>query len=283
MTGTVILQLVEEGKLQLTDPASKYQSNVPNGDKITIEMLLDMHSGLFDYTEDPKFMAGVESHPERAWPREELLKVAFQHEALFAPGTKYSYSNTNTVLLAVIAQQVTGSPIDQLIAERITAPLGLSQTKLPAITDTGLATPFTHGYARSGPKLDSLEDVTFWNPSYTSAAGAAVSTASELATWVEALTSGTLLSQEMQQKRIDSVVPIPGDTKAASRGYGLGLAKLEGLYGHNGLIPGYNSYMGSDPNKGVTVVLWVNVAPNAEVGSSADLLAAEVVPILLQP
>ena len=79
----------------------------------------------------------------------------------------------------------------------------------------------------------------------------------------------------------DQSPPTLGATEVAER---LGVsAKSVYAWLKDGLIPGYNSYMGSDPNKGVTVVLWVNVAPNAEGGSSADLLAAEVVPILLQP
>lgn len=282
MTGTVILQLVEEGKLQLADTVSKYRSDVPNGDKITIEMLLNMRSGLFDYTTDDALVEKVLRDPKRPWTPEELLKVAYSHAPLFAPGTKYSYSNTNTVLLAVIAQQVTDSPIDVLIADRITAPLGLKHTELPPITDYELESPFSHGYTFLDEKQPESQDVTFMNPSWVSAAGAGVSTASELADWVEALAGGTLLGPEMQEQRIASIAAIPGAPDAENWGYGLGIAKLDGLLGHNGQVLGYNSYMGSDPERGLTVTIWVNVAPNADGKSPADLLAAEVVPILLQ-
>lgn len=290
MTGTVILQLVSEGKLKLSDAASKFRPDVPNGNKITIEMLLNMRSGLFDYSTDEALVRKVLRDPKRPWLPEQLLKVAYSHPPLFAPGTKYSYSNTNTVLLAVIAQQLTGSPIDQLVTERITVPLGLKHTKLPPITDYSLESPFTHGYTYlggtgltiQGQPAGDPQDATFMNPSWMSAAGAGISTASELADWVEALTSGTLLTPEMQQQRIASVVPIPGAADAENWGYGLGLAKLDGLLGHNGQVLGYNSYMGSDPDRGLTVTIWVNIAPDANGKSPADLIAAEVVPILLK-
>ena len=281
MTGTVILQLVDEGLIRLDDTVSMYQPDVPGGDQITIEMLLNMRSGVFDFTTDERLWEEVFADPERGWQRDELLAVAYRNEPLFAPGTDYAYSNTNTVLLAVIAEQITGSPIDALIADRITDPLGLTHTALPAIDDFSLQEPFTHGYAYLSDDAAEPEDVTFLNPSWVSAAGAGVSTATELADWVEALTGGELLSEELQAQRLASIAPIPGAPDAENWGYGLGIAKLHGLLGHNGMIPGYNSYMGTDPARGLTVIIWANVAPTSDGESPVDQLASTVVPLLL--
>src|SRR4051794_39571981 len=73
MTGTVILQLAQEGKLALTDPVAKYVSGVPNGDKITIANLAEMRSGLFSYTSDARFNRTLDQEPKKAWTPAELL------------------------------------------------------------------------------------------------------------------------------------------------------------------------------------------------------------------
>src|SRR5947208_2278737 len=77
MTGTVILQLAQEGKLALTDPVAKYVPGVPNGDKITIANLAEMRSGLFSYTSDAKLNRALDQEPKKAWTPAELLRIAF--------------------------------------------------------------------------------------------------------------------------------------------------------------------------------------------------------------
>lgn len=289
LTGTVILQLVDEGVIRLDDPVSRYRADVPNGDQITIAMLLSMRSGLFNYTNDEAMAEAMIADLERVWQPEELLEVSFRNAPLFQPGTEYAYSNTNTVLLALIAEQVTGQSYESLIADRLIVPLGLTHTAVPLADDAGLEAPYSHGYtffdeaegvAGTLTQADA-QDVTFMNPSWASAAGAGVSTATELADWVEALTAGEFLSEQLQAQRLASIAPMPGAPDAENWGYGLGIAKLHGLYGHNGQIPGYNSYMGADPERGLTVVIWANVAPNADGKGPADQLAGTVVPLLL--
>ena len=283
LTGTLILQLVDEGKRHLGDPASKYWADVPGGDQITIEMLLSMRSGLFNYTDDEAMGAAMVADLERVWQPEELLEVSFRHAPLFAPGTEYSYSNTNTVLLSLIAEKLTGESYQSLIADRLTSPLGLTHTSIPDAYDVSLTAPFSHGYTFfDAADLETQpEDVTFMNPSWSGAAGAGVSTASELADWVEALTSGALLSEQLQAQRMESIVSIPSAPDPEKFGYGMGIAKLQGLYGHNRQLPGFNSFMGSDPTSGLTVIIWANVAPLADGNGPANLLAGTVVPTLL--
>ena len=280
MTGTVILQLVDEGMLSLDDTVSKYLDGVPNGDEITLAMLLSMRSGLPNYTDSAGFDAAIEADPERVWQPQEMLDMAFQSEPLFDPGSEYSYSNTNTVLLALIAEQVTGTNYEQLISDRLMQPLGLTHTLVPRADEAGLAEPFSHGYTYIDENTDPL-DVTFMSPSWASAAGAGVSTANELAAWVEALTGGELLSADLQAERMASIQPIPGAPDATGWGYGLGIAKLHGLLGHNGELPGFNSFMGVDPERELTVVMWANLAPGADGKGPADQLASVVVPMLL--
>ena len=149
MTGTVILQLVDEGKIGLDDPVSEYRPDVPNGDNITITQLLNMRSGLGNYTVDPTLNEQQDNNPGRAWTQEELLAMAFAQPVQFPPGEGYFYSNTNTVLLGLIIEQITGMPVAQAFQTRIFDPLGMTNSSFPDITDASVPEPhptfYTYG------------------------------------------------------------------------------------------------------------------------------------------
>jgi D-alanyl-D-alanine carboxypeptidase len=146
MTAAVIVQLAQEGKLSLDDPVSKYVPNVPNGDKITIDELLTMRSGLYNYTDAPELAAIVDREPTKVWTTEEVLAIAFARPPNFPPGTAYEYNNTNYTLLGVIAEQVDGRPMARAMQERLFGPLGMHDTFLPARTSNTIPDPYSHGY-----------------------------------------------------------------------------------------------------------------------------------------
>lgn len=286
-TGTLILQLADEGLLSLSDPVSKYQADVPGGDQITVEMLLAMRSGLVDYTTTEAFGTEVLADPQRAWRPEELLALSFAEPPLFTPGAEVNYSNTNYVLLGLIAEQVTGVELPQLFDERLLDPLELDATVFPALTDATVPAPSSegYGYGYADPNGTTLENVTDVNPSIAWAAGAIISTADDLANWVEALAQGALLKPETQAARLDSLETIATNPETGeTTDYGQGWARLNGLLGHNGKLPGFTSYMGTDPQRGVTVVIWSNLSetPDEEAtGTPADTIAEAVVPLVL--
>src|SRR5437762_13292753 len=111
MTAAVIVLLAQEGKLSLDDPVSKYVPGVPDGDKITITELLNMRSGLYNYTNAPELAATIDRDPTKVWNTEELLAIAFARPPNFPPGTAYEYNNTNYTLLGLIAEKVDGKPM----------------------------------------------------------------------------------------------------------------------------------------------------------------------------
>ena len=125
-------------------------------------------------------------------------------------------------------------------------------------------------------------DQTEANPSWGWAAGAGISTANELATWVEVLVAGELLNAEWQRRRLDSVRPIDPDNLNTAY-YGLGIAKFGNLYGHTGELPGYNSFMGHDPVNKVTLVVWTNLAPTVDGKDPATTIAAALINMLYIP
>jgi D-alanyl-D-alanine carboxypeptidase len=293
MTSTVILQLVQEGKLKLDDPVSKYRKGVPNGDKITIAQLSEMRSGLYSYTFDRGFNETLDRDPGKAWTPDELLAIAFAHPVNFAPGAKFDYCNTNIILLGLIIEQLTGMPAAQAFQQRIFTPLGLTHTSLPANTDASIPDPHPHGYS-FGTNVSSIDtyalppaqqaaalagtlrpnDETNANPSWAWTAGGAISTVGDLALYVKALVGGGLLDEQTQKLRLDSIQPTdPAHPDAA--GYGLGIARFGPLIGHDGQIPGFMTFMGHDPKTGLTIAIGTNLAtvPSGE-GSALTLLKA---------
>jgi len=285
MTGTVVLQLVEEGLLGLDDPVSKYRDGVPNGENIAIEQMLTMRSGLADYTSTPELATAMDETPQRVWTPDEVLALSFAQPPAFPPGEGYLYSNANTVLLGLIIEQVTGMPLEQAFEERIFGPLGLERTLLPARTSNELPEQHAQGYlfgtvtefmadggvlppeqaAQAEDGTLAPDDVTDMNPSWGWAAGAGISTTNDLARYVEALVEGELLGEQMQRERIASVQPIDPDSPA----YGQAIVKYGELYGHTGELPGYNTFMGHDPDRDLTLIVWANLiaAPDGRLTS----------------
>lgn len=294
MTGTVILQLVQEGKIKLDDPVSKFRSDVPNGDNITIEQLLDMRSGLFNYTETAELNQTLDDDPQKQWKPEELLALGFANPPYFPPGQGYHYSNTNIVLLGLIAESLDGKPLPQIFQSRLFGPLGLTGTSFPDTADDTIPAPYSHGYV-FGTNMDTLtdpalpepmqaaaedgslqpNDVTNVNPSWAWAAGAGISTANDLVTWVQALVGGKVLGADLQAQRLASVQPTSPDSGSAE--YGWGIAKMGPMFGHTGELPGYNSFMGHDPVNKVTLVVWANLAPAANGQDPATTMAKEII------
>jgi D-alanyl-D-alanine carboxypeptidase len=295
MTATVILQLVDEGRIGLDDPVSRYRPDVPNGENITIAQLLDMSSGLANYTEDLGLNEQMDSNPGRVWNPEELLAIGLAEPPAFPPGEGFLYSNTNYVLLGVIIEQLTGVPVEQAFQDRIFDPLQLEETSFPAPADASIPQPHPRMYtfgtnvetidslvlppevqdAASAGTLEPM-DVTDANPSWGWTAGAGISTAPDLADYVEELVDGCLLSPQLQQQRIASVQPLDPDDPA-SPGYGLGLARFGPVYGHSGELPGTNSFMGHDPVRDITVVTWASTAPAPDGDGPAVELARAVI------
>jgi Beta-lactamase class C and other penicillin binding proteins len=141
----VILQQAQQGKLSLDDPVSKFRPDVPGGDHITIAELLNMRSGLYNYTETRELNAIGDSNPEKVWNPDELIALACSHPPYFPPGTAYHYSNTNTVLLGLIAEKLDAKPLSQVFQDRLFTPLGLKDTLFPPATSSAIPDPHPRG------------------------------------------------------------------------------------------------------------------------------------------
>lgn len=251
-TGVAILQLVDRGKISLDDPISKYVKNVPQGDKITLRLLGNMRSGLPNYSENKEFDSIAIANPGKKWKREELLKIAFSSPNMFEPNSDYHYSNTNTVLLGMVIEKVTGKQFAEYLSQNIFAPLNLVSTTYPM--DEKLPAPYAHGYTLQTP--DGREaDASLWDPNWADAAGQLVSNFDDLAVWTRVLGTGKLLSKESFKDMTDwRVIP---NTKSKLK-YGIALGDFDGMLFHTGELPGYNTLVAYSPRENFAIVISTN-------------------------
>jgi D-alanyl-D-alanine carboxypeptidase len=248
----LMLQQVQDGKLTLDDAIDKfYPGLVKGGDKITVRLLLNHSSGLYDYLNEPTstFMKQAAANKEKMWDPADIVATTNNDPRYFDPGKGWHYSNTNYLVVGLILEKVSGTTIENLIQRRIILPLGLDNTFFSWATR--LSEPFARGYVENEGKL---ADITFINsnlsPFWT--AGNMVSVASDVKTWALALQKGALLNEAMRKEMYTFL-----DT-GMGFSYGLGLAYRDGLYWHDGGIPGYTSEMGFSPSGNAVIVLLTN-------------------------
>jgi len=255
-TASVVLQLVNEGRLSLADSVGQWLPGLlPASAGVTIEQMLRLESGLFDFSADDRYvgnlLAGDWSHPYTA---EELVGYASEHEPVFAPGARFMYSNTNYVALALIVEKITGKPLAEVVAERITTPLGLTQSSFS--TGSELPEPSAHGYLVG---LGEPIDTTSFSGSAVYGCGNLVSTPLDVARFYGALAKGEVVSRAQ----------LPGmfaQSPGIDTQYGMGVFHFDhsprflscgDFIGHDGGIPGYDStgYSSIDGKRQFSVVV----------------------------
>ncbi|MFJ7909195.1 serine hydrolase domain-containing protein [Kitasatospora sp. NPDC096204] len=275
-TTTGILRLVDQGKLGLDDPISKYVPNVPGGDAITLRQLGEMRSGLFNYTLDSDFQQAFFNDPNRPFTPDQLLAYAFKHPANFAPDAKFEYSNTNLILLGLVVEKVGGQPLQDFLNQQVFTPAGLARTSLP--TDATFPDPHAHGYTNQTAG-GAVEDSTTWNPSWGWAAGAAISDLADLQTWSKVLATGEpLLQPATQAERLK--FKSAGDTP--DLGYGFGVFDTHGWIGHNGSLPGYEAVVLHLPQAKAGLVILLNTDITHD-GSEPSTLVARAITQIVSP
>ncbi len=256
-TVTALLQLAEKGSLSLDDPIGKYVPGMPNGDTATLGNLATMTSGIPSYTFNETFTDSYFANPAQVWQPQQLVDVVKGQPANFAPGTKFEYSNTNTVLLGMVIEQVTGKPVEEVFSTQIFTPLGLSSTSFPA-TSPDLPTPYLSGITEQGQPDGQTADATNWNPSWAFTAGEMISALDDLRVWSKALATGEgILNPQTAQLRLDSLQPTV-EPNTAERSYGMGFGQINGWIGHTGELPGYNTAVYYNPKLQTSIVVMVN-------------------------
>lgn len=250
-TGLVVLQLVEEGKLALTDKLSNWYPSFPNADKITVEDLLRMRSGAPDAFDEDLAMTFYYS-PTLAYSSEDLInRTAARTSAFKEPNTETHYINVNAILLGRIVEKVTGNTLGAEITERIIKPLGLTHT---TYATTSAMPGELRGYGWN-PEIGQFEDKSEINPDLLAGSGAMISTLSDLDTFVRALCKGTLLKPETHAAQMQGAT-LAGAPEWAK--YGETVALFGKFCGHTGAIFGSATDMFYLPELDASVITNVN-------------------------
>lgn len=237
---TVVLQLVDEHRVELDAPIEKYLPGVVrDGDRITVRQILQHTSGIPDYMKTPGWSTNRWRGDDRFrdYRPRQLLEQAFTRPADFAPGAKFRYSNSNYIVAGLLIEAVTGNPYGSEIERRILRPLDLNGTSLPG-TNPRLPEPALRATADVEGRT---VEVTEQNESLDWAAGEMISTQTDLATFFDALLGGRLLSAATLAE-MRRTVPM-----GSGFHYGLGLERFDlpcggQLWGHGGELLGYVTY-----------------------------------------
>lgn len=265
--GALILQLVDEGLLALDDTVAEVDPELaetfPEIAAISIRDLLGMTSGIPDYMNvKDAAVATHAQHPDTQWDPIDL--IGFGVESGLQPVGTPGYSTTNYVILQKIAETLTGQPIQELVKERLADPLGMPGTALPYNEDTTLPEPFARGYlstecvgelVKDGAEpVPDGTDTTDWNASYGQIGGGAHSTLADLGTWAASMSGSSLLSDELAAERIADM----HDADLVIFTYGLGILQLTNQLGHEGEAIGWQGWVGHDPGRGESFVVFTN-------------------------
>ncbi|MEE1786136.1 serine hydrolase [Streptomyces sp. SP17BM10] len=271
-TATAVLRLVDQGKVGLDDPISKYVDGVPGGDGITVRQLGEMRSGLFPYSSDPQFVNDLISDPNRVFTPDQLLSYGYRHPAVSPPGTQFQYNNSNYIILGKLVERLGGQPAGRFLTDQVITPASLGQTSFP-INGT-MPSPYAHGYTDQTPN-GAITDSTNWNPSWAWTAGAIISTIADLQSWAKTMATGTLVSPATQAERLKTL-----PTGDPGVGYGFGLFNNNGWIGHNGSLPGYESVAVYLPQAQSTLALLLNTDVLYQGSEPSSLFANEITKIL---
>ena len=253
---TAIFQLARDGALSLDDTISQYVPGIPNGTTITLTQLAAMESGVRNYTEVIAFLEIFAKDFAKPWTNAEIVSYAIPKSPVFDPGAQYNYSNTNTVLLAMVVESVTKAPLGDFLQARIFVPLGLADTTYP--TTVPLPDPHPLPYLVN-EKTGEQIPVDLVNPTALGGAGAMVSTLDDLAAWAEALGTGGLLTPAQQTFRLSH--SRPATSGPVYDRYGVGIGQLDGWWGHTGSALGFQAAAFHDPRTGGVIAAAVNASP----------------------
>lgn len=250
---SLVLLLVDDGQLALSDPVTRWIPDVPGGDAVHVEHLLHHTSGIYNYTSDATYLA--DSLSRRSYAPRELLDIAFAKPPSFAPGEdgRWEYSNTNYVLLGMIVESVTGRDIAAVLRERILTPIGAQATFFDG------SEPLV-GDVAYGESFLGTNGATFLHPSATWSTGNVVASIGDLVEWTERRGNGSFHSAAAQAELTRGVAT--GQDFA----YGAALVMVDdtGLdgngpaIGHGGDTVGFHTVAYYFPESAVTIALVVH-------------------------
>ncbi len=269
VTGAMILQLQDEGILSIEDPLSKWLDmslikEIENADKVNLKQLLNHTTGIKDYLAAKHFVNSM-NKSYNLETQEEKLKYVYGKSAEFEPGLRYSYSNTNYVLLGLVIEQARNLPLWEVVDQFIATPLGLQNFEM-GTHDNPIPDRAARPYlAVSG---DKYNDVIQHAVADAATGDGGISTnMQDLNAFFEGLFNGSLLSSEALTQMTEEVVSVGDGFSYANPGfgeekYGLGIERYDTpdgfAYGHQGSTSSYEAYSLYYPETGIAISIGFN-------------------------
>lgn len=262
-----LLQFVQEGKVDLDEPISRWFPNLPNGDKLPVRILLNHRSGL------PEFENHMPMISDTVWTPQEIVDFAFEVTEQQEPWGEMEYNNTGYILAGMIIAQESGETLSQQLRKRLFDPLGLKDTWAgtdEAFPAERMARAYFHAAEEAGQwdiegagePVDGCWDSTDWFPlSGANAAGDIVATPRDLMHWIDSLFACKVLDAERLHEMAGNLKPasFPG-APITQNGHGILVSNIDGLEikGHIGQLPGHTTCTGHHEPSGITVTLCQN-------------------------
>jgi len=277
--GTLLMEFVDEHKVKLDDTIDHWMPTLPEANKVTLKMLTNQTSGYPDYETDPKWLDAFIADPFHIWTFEERMKYAFSRPVQFDPGTNWSYSHTNFMILGEILSKIGKKPLDVLLREKVLDPMGLKNTVASQTSE--IPSPVLHAFdseRRAPLKIPAnvafYEESTFWNAQWGTPMGAnQTTTIDDMATTAIKIGTGALLSKSSYEAmtapnllgfghKQDNCAP-SCFTQINVYNYGLGIVRSGPWILQNPLLGGYSATEAYLPSKKIAIAVAVTYTPEA--------------------
>ncbi|TYC68120.1 class A beta-lactamase-related serine hydrolase [Streptomyces sp. CB01881] len=281
--GTALLRLVDEGVVGLDDPVARWLPDLRDSERITLRMLGASTTGLVDYVTSPGFGEAVYADPFRHWTPEELVAISTGQDPWYEPGTNWSYSHANFVLLGATLEKITGTRLDVLLQQTVLGPLGLDETRNSFTPD--IPSPVLHAFTA---ERGTYEESSFWNPSWTTAPGAVQTTdICDLAASAAGIGSGELLSPSAYQELLNpGTVGLGHPTdkcpekvciaNTEATHYGMGLLVLNDWISQHPLFFGYTASQAYLPCEHLAIAVSTTKGRNTPDGHTAQTITQRI-------
>jgi len=305
---TLLLEYVDEHKVALDDTIDHWLPSLPESNQVTLKMLANQTTGYPDFETDPAWLAAFNNDPFHIFSYQERLQYAFERPVQFAPGTNWSYSHTNFMILGKILSMVGRAPLATLLQRKVLGPMGLTQTV--ASNTSSIPSPVLHSFSSerrvalgipSGSPF--YEESTFWNASWGPPVGASETTnIDDMARTAVKVGTGSLLTKSSYHAMTDpnllgfgqkEAVCVPSCfTQVVGYNYGLGVVRSGSWILQNPLLGGYSATEAYLPSKKISIAVVTTFKPGAfdcqgNYANSSDvlfrMLGASVAPTSAPP
>lgn len=257
---TLMIRLAQRDLVNLDVPLSEYLddsiiSGIQNADMVTIRQLLGMRSGIYNYTDNPKFADFVDAHPDHQWTANDALRLARHMPARFKPDSASEYSNTNYILLGLVIEKITQQSLAQAMSNYIFMPLNLQHSYVEQHSSHAVVP----GYVYRNKIQENINEI---NDGRGLADGGVISTAKDMTVFMRHLMQDDSFIAEKWRKQMQTFHPMRSEDKVE---YGLGLIRFTNpdfkIIGHDGSDSGYQSWMIFLPEENTSIIFLSNSNP----------------------